>query len=51
MDRKSKKLGFSESLERDLSNGTIKVDIREVKIFAKFGIEPTHGNAKQLLVN
>ncbi len=25
---------FSESLERDLSNDTIKVDIREIKVFA-----------------
>ncbi len=45
MDRKLTILGFSESLERDLSNG-IKVDIREIKVF---GIEPTHGNAKLLL--
>ncbi len=34
MDRKSKILCFSESLERDLSNGTIKVDIREIKYLA-----------------
>ncbi len=34
MDRKLKILCFSESLERDLSNGTIKVDIGEIKLFA-----------------
>ncbi len=38
MDRKSKILCFSESLERDLSNGTIKVDIREIKVFANLAI-------------
>ncbi len=31
-------LCFSESLERDLSNGTIKVDIREIKVFANLAI-------------
>ncbi len=29
---------FSESLEKDLSNGTIKVDIREIKVFANLAI-------------
>ncbi len=38
MDRKSKILCFSESLERDLSNGTIKVDIREIKLFANLAV-------------
>ncbi len=38
MDRKSKILGYSESLERDLSNGTIKVDIREIQVFANLVI-------------
>ena len=31
-------LCFSESLERDLSNGTIKVDIREIKLFANLAV-------------
>ncbi len=38
VDRKSKILGFSESLESDLSNGTIKVDIGEIKVFANLAI-------------
>ncbi len=38
MDQKSKILGFSESLERDLSNGTIKVDIREIKVFSNLAV-------------
>ncbi len=38
VDRKSKSLCFSETLERDLSNGTIKVDIREIKVFANLPI-------------
>ncbi len=38
MDRKSKILGFSVSLESDLSNGTIKVDIGEIKVFAILAI-------------
>ena len=31
---KSKILGFSESLEKYLSNGVIEVHIREIKVFA-----------------
>ena len=38
VDRKSKILCFSESLERDLSNGTIKVDIGEIKLFANLAV-------------
>ena len=38
VDRKSNILCFSESLERDLSNGTIKVDIREIKVFDNLAI-------------
>ena len=38
VDRKSKILGFSESLERYLSNGTIKVDIREIKVFSNLAV-------------
>ena len=38
VDRKSKMFCFSESLEGDFSNGTIKVDIRELKVFANLAI-------------
>ncbi len=38
MDQKSKFLWFSESLERDLSNGTIKVDIQEIKVFSNLAV-------------
>ncbi len=38
MDRKSKILCFSESLERDLSNGIIKVNIQEIKVFANLAV-------------
>ncbi len=31
-------LWFFESLERDLSNGTIKVDIRELKVFSNLAV-------------
>ncbi len=37
-DRKSKCLWFSESLETDLSNGTIKVHIREIKLFVNLAV-------------
>ena len=34
----SDSLCFSESLERYLSNGTIKVDIRKLKVFANLAV-------------
>ena len=38
VDRKSKMLWFSECLEIDFSNGTIKVHIREIKLFVNLAV-------------